>query len=68
MTEALADLDAALEKELSRGEEQEDTLVGDDSPNKVEALEKQCKTLENELDSVKCKFISEAMLRDLTFD
>lgn len=53
MTEALADLDAALEKELSRDSEHDSALQSEESSTKVEELEKQCKTLENELDSVK---------------
>lgn len=55
MTEALADLDAALDKELDREENMDDQLsqLQDENPNKVEELEKQCKTLEYELDGVK---------------
>lgn len=53
LTEALADLDAALEKELSRDCDHDSGLQSEDSSTKVEELEKQCKTLENELDSVK---------------
>ena len=52
LTEALADLDAALEKELHSGE-QEPIQQTNESHSKVEELEKQCKTLENELDTVK---------------
>lgn len=55
MTEALADLDAALEKELSRESEHDSGVQPEESSAKVEELEKQCKTLENELDSVKGK-------------
>lgn len=57
LTEALADLDAALEKELSCVEEEEPAMQVEGSHSKVEELEKQCKTLESELDSVKCKDI-----------
>lgn len=56
MTAALAGLDAALEMELSRDEEDESLFQSGDvdcKNNKVEQLEKQCKSLENELDSVK---------------
>ncbi len=54
LTEALADLDAALEKELSRDCEHDSAaLQAEESTTKVEELEKQCKTLESELDSVK---------------
>lgn len=56
MTEALADLDAALEKELNRECEHDSALQSEhseESSAKVEELEKQCKSLENELDSVK---------------
>ena len=54
LTEALADLDAALEKELSRDCEHDlAALQTEESTTKVEELEKQCKTLETELDSVK---------------
>ncbi|XP_045033460.1 ninein isoform X2 [Daphnia magna] len=56
LTEALADLDAALEKELSRDCEHDSTLP-EESSTKVEELEKQCKTLENELDSVKVEIV-----------
>ena len=56
LTDALADLDAALEKESDRllasehvaNEEEEGT-------SKVEELEKQCKCLESQLDEVKGK-------------
>ena len=57
MTEALADLDAALEKELSRDSEHDLALQSEESSTKVEELEKQCKTLESELDSVKGIYI-----------
>ncbi|XP_057374956.1 ninein-like isoform X2 [Daphnia carinata] len=57
LTEALADLDAALEKELSRDSEHDSALQSEESSTKVEELEKQCKTLENELDSVKVEIV-----------
>ena len=53
LTEALADLDAALEKELSRCNDE--LQIDGESSSKVEELEKQCKTLETELDTVKGK-------------
>lgn len=48
-------MDAALDKELDREENMDDQLsqLQDENPNKVEELEKQCKTLEYELDGVK---------------
>nr|CAH0106025.1 unnamed protein product [Daphnia galeata] len=58
LTEALADLDAALEKELSRDCEHDSAaLQTEESTAKVEELEKQCKTLENELDTVKVEIV-----------
>ncbi|EFX84463.1 hypothetical protein DAPPUDRAFT_222984 [Daphnia pulex] len=58
LTEALADLDAALEKELSRDCEHDSAaLQAEESTTKVEELEKQCKTLESELDSVKVEIV-----------
>lgn len=61
LTEALADLDAALEKELSRQSEStaddevdaSEESDNETNPSKVQELEKQCKTLESELDYVK---------------
>lgn len=60
LTDALADLDAALEKESDRllasehvtNEEEEEEEEG---TSKVEQLEKQCKCLESQLDEVKGK-------------
>ena len=72
MTEALADLDAALDKELAgdQTKSDEDQVDDEDEDNgtaagrvevdvvavdssKVEQLEQQCRSLENELDCVK---------------
>lgn len=50
LTDALADLDAALEKEFHRASE---SAENEDGSSKVEELEKQCKSLESELENVK---------------
>lgn len=59
-------MDAALEKELSRDCEHDSTLP-EESSTKVEELEKQCKTLENELDSVKGSFCKNLFLLTFAF-
>jgi len=63
LTDALADLDAALEKESDRllasehvtNEEEEEEE--EEGTSKVEQLEKQCKCLESQLDEVKVEIV-----------